>query len=105
MIEVNWPISSCASPASSVAVCAVTPAGSTDWIALTRSSSLVPSFAETEIASYWPSRSRTSCAVGTVNTANVAVPRLSMPPYWATPTSSNARFGTSVAISTLSPSA
>jgi hypothetical protein len=40
-----------------------------------------------------------------VNTANVAVPRLSMPPYWATPTSSNARLGTSVATSTVSPSA
>ncbi len=34
MIEVNWPISSCASSVSAVAVCAVTPAGSSDWIAL-----------------------------------------------------------------------
>ena len=100
MIEVNWPISSWASSASSVADWTVVPAGSTPAIASTSSSSVVPSFAATEIASYCPSRSSSSCAVGIVKTANVAVPRLSSPPYWATPTSSNARLGCSVAIST-----
>ncbi len=60
MIEVNWPISSCASSVSAVAVWAATPAGSTDWIALTSSSSVVPSSAATEIASNWPSLSKSS---------------------------------------------
>jgi hypothetical protein len=52
MIDVNWPISSSASSASTLADWTVVPAGSTDAIASTSSSSVVPSFAATEIASY-----------------------------------------------------
>ena len=105
MIEVNWPISSWASSASAVADWTVASAGSTRSIAATSASSSTPSFAAMEIVSNCPSRSSSSCASATVNTANVAVPMLSTPPYWATPTSSKGRFGTSVAISTVSPSA
>ncbi len=74
-------------------------------MAATSSSSATPSSAATEIASYCPSRSSSSWAAGIVKTAKLAFPRLSMLPYWATPTSSNGRFGCSVEISTASPTA
>ena len=44
-----------------------------------------PSFAASEIASYWPTLSRSFWAVGTSKTANVAPPSESTPPMLAVP--------------------
>ena len=63
----------------------------------------MPSCAATEIASYCPSRSRSSWAAGIVKTTKLRRRGCRRSPYWATPTSSNGRFGCSVMISTVSP--
>ena len=104
-MAVNSLTSSTWSAVSAVALTTFAVSGSTGSIAATSSSSVVPSIAATEIASYWPSRSRSSCAAGIVKTAKLAFPRLSRLPYCATPTSSNVRFGWRVEISTVSPTA
>ena len=66
-------------------------------------SGVVPSLPATEIASYWPFRSSSSCAVGTSKTAKVTVPRESTSPYLAMPVTSNGCFGFRVEISIVSP--
>ena len=76
----NSLISSTASAASAVALTTVALAGRTGEIAPTSSSSVTPSVAAARIASYCPSRSSSSCAAGTVNTAKLAFPRLSTLP-------------------------
>ena len=101
----NSSTSSTASAASALALTTSALSGRAGAIAATSSSSETPSTAAAEIASYCPSRSRSSCAAGTVNTAKLAFPIESTLPYCATPTSSNARFGCRVVISTVSPTA
>ena len=66
---------------------------------------VVPSAPATEIASNWPSRSKSVWAVATSKIANVAVPSDSTSPYFAMPTTSKSCFGCSVEIATVSPSA
>ena len=86
-------ISSFASSTSCDALTTSASSGRTGSIASTSSSSVTPSRAATAIESSWPSRSRSCCAAGIVNTAKLALPRLSTLPYLATPTSSKSRFG------------
>ena len=107
MNDVNSPISSSRPrppPRSPDWTCAV--AGSTR---LDRRDQLLRGRARpppaTEIASNWPSRSSSLCAVGTSKTANVAVPSVSTLAVLRDPDELEACFGWSVAISTVSPTA
>ena len=86
-----------------VAVRTVTVAGRALRISPASASCEIPGLAATEIASSLPSRSKSFCAVGIVNTAKVADPSDLTFPYCAIPTSLNGRTGPRLVTRTVCP--
>ena len=105
MKVVNSAMSSELSCASSAPDLTCASAGSSGWMSETSSAGVEPSTPATEIASYWPSRSKSVCAVATSKIANVALPSDLTSPYCAIPTTSKSCFGFSVEIAIVSPRA
>ena len=105
MKVVNSAMSSELSCASSAPDLTCASAGSSGWMSEISSAGVEPSTPATEIASYWPSRSKSVCAVATSKIANVALPSDLTSPYCAIPTTSKSCFGFSVEIAIVSPSA
>ena len=105
-IDVNSLTSSACSSASALALTTSAFRGRTDAMApheLVLRDALLRGDGDRVVLTLAPEQS--SCAAGIVNTTKLIAPRLSTSPYFATPTSSNGRFGCSVEISTVSPTA
>ena len=96
-------VSAASAAACAAPVCTSAVAGTSGWRARTSSSGEIPVLAATKIESKCPSLSNSACAVGTSNTANVALPIESTEPNLAMPVISYSFTGPSAATPTRSP--